>query len=68
MIYAIALILIIVYSIVLWEDSVQGSVALPVLFLCAVLSALLFLNLTSLTDPGFIPRKDLMLLEPEAYQ
>ena len=56
--YVCAIIVLILYSIfivgVVWE---KVTPALPILFYLSVIITTLFLNLTSCTDPGIIPRK-----------
>ena len=59
---------VIPYSIFMLEQIWNVSPAIPILFFFSVALTTLFLNLTSCTDPGIIPRKPFLESEYEKYE
>ena len=56
-VYVIFAAVVIPYSIFMFEPIYKISPAIPILFYLSVAVTFLFLNLTTFTDPGFIPKR-----------
>lgn len=60
--YICALAAVIPYSIFMLSKIWETSPIIPIIFLLSIIITTVFLNLTSCTDPGIIPRRP--FLEP----
>ena len=66
--YVCAVIIVIPYSIFMVEKIWEVSPAIPILFFLAIATTTLFLNLTSCTDPGIIPRRPFLEFEHSKFE
>jgi CHASE2 domain-containing sensor protein len=59
--YVCSLIVVVLFCIfVIKQVWINVTPALPILFFLSVITTTVFLNLTSCTDPGIIPRRPLL--------
>ena len=66
-VYITAIGIFIAYMAVMAVKVFSLSPVLPILFVCSFIAMIILLNLTSFTDPGFIPRRPFLEENPDKY-